>query len=164
MPRTTGPSRSRRLAKLADSAALPIRVYATVANEAASLAGFLREGPRIGRGATFLTVRAIKALADGALGSRGAALLADYSDEPGNRGLLVTPPERLDELALRGAEERLAALGPRHRRPRQPPRPRRLRARRRPPCRTRRPAARARASSTPRSSPRPTFRASAARE
>jgi len=47
-----------------------------------------------------LTVRAIKAYADGALGSRGAALLADYSDEPGWRGLLVTPAERLDALAL----------------------------------------------------------------
>ena len=95
-----GPEQIAALAKLADSSALPIRIYATVANEAASLAGFFAKGPRIGRGSDFLTVRAIKALADGALGSRGAALLADYSDDPGNRGLLVTPPERLDELAL----------------------------------------------------------------
>jgi predicted amidohydrolase YtcJ len=34
----------------------------------------------------------VKLYMDGALGSRGAALLADYSDEPGNRGLLVTDP------------------------------------------------------------------------
>jgi predicted amidohydrolase YtcJ len=47
-----------------------------------------------------LTVRAIKAYADGALGSRGAALLEDYSDEPGHRGLLVTPPERIAAVAL----------------------------------------------------------------
>jgi len=33
-----------------------------------------------------LWVRALKITADGALGSRGAALLEDYSDEPGNRG------------------------------------------------------------------------------
>ena len=38
--------------------------------------------------------------ADGALGSRGAALLADYSDDPGNRGLLVTPPGKMEEIAL----------------------------------------------------------------
>lgn len=35
---------------------------------------------------------------DGALGSRGAALLADYADEPGNRGLAMLEPERLDAL------------------------------------------------------------------
>ncbi len=45
-------------------------------------------------------MRAIKAYADGALGSRGAALLADYSDEAGQRGLLRTSPERLSEIAL----------------------------------------------------------------
>lgn len=94
-----GPDEIAALARLADAGALPIRVYATVSNEARDLAGFFARGPRIGRGSDFLTVRAIKVLADGALGSRGAALLADYADDPGNRGLLVTPPERLDELA-----------------------------------------------------------------
>ena len=95
-----GPDEIAALAKLADAGLLPIRIYATVSNDAKDLPGFFAKGPRIGRGSDFLTVRAIKALADGALGSRGAALLADYSDDPGNRGLLVTPPERLDELAL----------------------------------------------------------------
>jgi hypothetical protein len=42
-----------------------------------------------------LQMRALKLYADGALGSRGAALLADYSDEPGHRGLLVTEPAAL---------------------------------------------------------------------
>ena len=40
-----------------------------------------------------LTVRSVKMYLDGALGSRGAALLEDYSDDPGNRGLLRTSPE-----------------------------------------------------------------------
>ena len=40
-----------------------------------------------------VTVRAVKLYADGALGSRGALLLEDYADEPGTRGLLVTPPD-----------------------------------------------------------------------
>lgn len=35
-----------------------------------------------------VVVRSVKVYADGALGSRGAALLADYSDDPGNHGLL----------------------------------------------------------------------------
>lgn len=94
-----GPEEIAALAKLAGAGALPIRVYATVSNDAKDLGGFFEKGPRIGQGSDFLTVRAVKALADGALGSRGAALLADYDDDPGNRGLLVTPPQRLDELA-----------------------------------------------------------------
>jgi len=84
---------------LAQRGELPIRIYATVSPEASALSGFFTRGVRIGRGDDFLTVRAIKSYADGALGSRGAALLEDYSDEKGNRGLLVTPPERLEELA-----------------------------------------------------------------
>jgi predicted amidohydrolase YtcJ len=99
-----GPEEIAALARLADVGALPIRIYATVSNEAGSLAGFFQRGQRLGRGSDFLTVRAVKVLADGALGSRGAALLADYADDPGNRGLLVTPSERLDELARESRE------------------------------------------------------------
>ncbi len=85
---------------LARGGRLPIRVYATVSPAASELAAFLSRGPRIGGGGDFLTVRAVKAYADGALGSRGAALLSDYSDEPGRRGLDVTSPDRLAEVAL----------------------------------------------------------------
>ena len=88
------------LEKLASRRELPIRVYATVSPDPKTLPGELRRGVRIGTGGDFLTVRAVKAYADGALGSRGAAMLAPYSDEPGWLGLPVTPPERLDELAL----------------------------------------------------------------
>jgi len=42
-------------------------------------------------------VRSVKLYADGALGSRGAALLEPYSDDTGNPGLLVTPPEGMLE-------------------------------------------------------------------
>jgi predicted amidohydrolase YtcJ len=93
------------LERLNDRGELPVRVYATVSPEKESLSHFLARGIRLGRGDDFLTIRAIKAYADGALGSRGAALVADYSDEPGKRGLLVTSPERLEEVArqARGA-------------------------------------------------------------
>lgn len=40
-----------------------------------------------------LQMRTLKLFMDGALGSRGAALLADYSDDPGNRGLFTTSPQ-----------------------------------------------------------------------
>jgi hypothetical protein len=42
----------------------------------------------------------VKLYADGALGSRGAAMLAPYTDEPGTSGLLVTPPDQVYELTL----------------------------------------------------------------
>lgn len=41
-----------------------------------------------------LTIRSVKIYADGALGSRGAALLEDYSDDHGNHGLMVTSEEK----------------------------------------------------------------------
>ena len=87
------------LGRLAAAGKLPIRVYATVSPQPAELSASFAKGVRIGGGSDFLTVRAIKAVADGALGSRGAALLADYSDEPGRRGLVVTSPARLTEIA-----------------------------------------------------------------
>jgi predicted amidohydrolase YtcJ len=46
-----------------------------------------------------LVLRAIKLYADGALGSRGAMLLADYSDQHGHRGLPVTSAEHMREAA-----------------------------------------------------------------
>jgi hypothetical protein len=85
------------LRAMAREKALPIRIYATVGAETKELSSILLEGPVAdGR----LTVRAVKMYADGALGSRGAALLADYSDDAGNRGLLVTPAGKMDEIAL----------------------------------------------------------------
>lgn len=88
------------LEALARGGRLPIRVYATVGPKDLD-AAVARGRFSTGR----LTVRAVKLYADGALGSRGAALLADYADDPGNRGLDVTPPdeiERLAEKAFRG--------------------------------------------------------------
>jgi predicted amidohydrolase YtcJ len=93
------------LQRLAANAELPLRIYATVSPEQPSLDALFAKGIRVGAGSDLLTVRAIKAYADGALGSRGAALLADYSDEPGRRGLLVTAPERLDEVARQASEK-----------------------------------------------------------
>jgi predicted amidohydrolase YtcJ len=89
------------LRAMAKAGELPIRVYATVGAETKDLDGFLA-GPPIREGR--LTVRAVKVYADGALGSRGAALLSDYADDPGNRGLLVTPVAELERVALATAK------------------------------------------------------------
>ncbi len=64
-----------------------------------------------------LVVRGLKMYADGALGSRGAALLAPYSDDPGNTGLLVTRPDSLRALVSRafakGLQPAIHAIGDR---------------------------------------------------
>ena len=85
--------------EMADDGSLRMRVYAM-------LGGFLPEagdadhpGPEIDRADGMLTVRAVKLYADGALGSRGAALIEDYSDRPGHRGLLVTTAADLEAVA-----------------------------------------------------------------
>ncbi len=91
---------------LADEGALRMRVYVMIAGgDSATLAARLRTGPRIGLGAGHLTIRAIKLYADGALGSRGAALLEDYSDRPGHRGLDLVDSgtlRKVSDEALRG--------------------------------------------------------------
>lgn len=62
----------------------------------AALESFLKSGPfLVGYGGNRLTARSIKIVADGALGSRGAAMWEPYSDDPKNRGLMVTSPEAI---------------------------------------------------------------------
>src|SRR5260370_34959282 len=52
-------------------------------------------------GGGLLKVRAVKPFADGALGSRGAALFEPYEDEPGNTGLWLLEPPELEERIVR---------------------------------------------------------------
>jgi predicted amidohydrolase YtcJ len=70
---------------------LPLRVYAFLSGPADL--GRLGRGPApaVGR----FELRGVKFFADGALGSRGARLYADYGDDRGNRGLWVTAPDAL---------------------------------------------------------------------
>jgi len=66
---------------------LPIRVYVMLSARDAELCReWERKGPQ-GSPDDMLVVRSVKAYYDGALGSRGARLLADYSDQPGHRGV-----------------------------------------------------------------------------
>ena len=66
---------------------LPIRVYAMLnAREENLLRTWLKRRPFVPED-KMLIVRAVKAYYDGALGSRGARLLEDYSDTPGHRGV-----------------------------------------------------------------------------
>jgi predicted amidohydrolase YtcJ len=58
--------------------------------------------PESGLGDGMLTIRSVKLVADGAMGSRGAMLLEPYDDDPGNSGLPVTPAETILEASRYG--------------------------------------------------------------
>jgi hypothetical protein len=77
----------RALENLGATGRLPIRVYAMLsAADEQLLRQWMAWGPDTD-GTDFLITRSVKAFYDGALGSRGARLLADYADRPGHRGV-----------------------------------------------------------------------------
>lgn len=80
---------------------LSIRIYAMVSNTPDNLDHFLKKGIIK---TDKLNVRSIKVYGDGALGSRGAALKAPYTDQAGHYGAMVTPVTEIGALA-----ERIAA-------------------------------------------------------
>jgi predicted amidohydrolase YtcJ len=86
--------------RLADQDRMPLRVDAMADGDNKALAWLCEHGPYV-HASGRLQMRAVKLYADGALGSRGAALLADYSDDAGNRGLLVTSPQDLQRIAAK---------------------------------------------------------------
>jgi len=75
----------------ADHGKLTTRVYAMIGDTTADFDELSREGPLKSYGNDVYALAAVKLYADGALGSRGAALLAPYSDMPSTSGLLFYP-------------------------------------------------------------------------
>ncbi|TCO75421.1 amidohydrolase [Chromatocurvus halotolerans] len=82
--------------------ALPIRVYAMLRPDSDAL---LAQGPHVDPSG-MLAAQSVKISSDGALGSRGAALEEDYTDQPGHRGLLL-----LEESVLADTMRRAARAG-----------------------------------------------------
>lgn len=80
--------------RLLDEGPLPVRVNIMLGAGDPALPELLAAGHFTSDDGT-LTINSIKISADGALGSRGAALIEDYSDMPGHRGLLLLEPEAL---------------------------------------------------------------------
>ena len=86
---------------LQQTGVLDMRVYAMISNTPDNLDYFLPKGPLV---TDRLSVRSVKVYADGALGSRGAALIAPYSDAPKHRGKFITDKDSLKQLAARIAK------------------------------------------------------------
>ncbi|MBY6064974.1 amidohydrolase [Pseudidiomarina sediminum] len=76
---------------------MPVRVYVMLSAADPNLPALLAEGPQT-TADDVLAVRSVKVFTDGALGSRGAAMLEPYSDDPHNHGLLVTQPDEIERL------------------------------------------------------------------
>jgi predicted amidohydrolase YtcJ len=75
---------------------LNMRVYAMVNPTKENMDHYFQQGPSQ---TDYLTVRSFKIYGDGALGSRGAALLKPYHDQAHNYGFLLRDPVEFDELA-----------------------------------------------------------------
>jgi hypothetical protein len=95
-----GPGTIDLYEELARAGRYHLRNYVMIDDDSATLRRYFARGPQQALYDGRLWIRAIKGVADGALGSRGAAMLEDYSDEPGIRGLITTPIEYLRSVAV----------------------------------------------------------------
>ena len=89
------------LEEMAKAGRIPFRLYIMVGDDSAAITHYLARGPQSGLYDNRLWIRSFKLYADGALGSRGAALLEPYNDDPNNRGLLLSAPAHIQDVATR---------------------------------------------------------------
>lgn len=103
--------------ELARAGQFNLRDYVMLAADSTLIREYFAKGPQIAMFDGRLWFRSIKVAIDGALGSRGAAMLEPYTDDPGNRGLILTPPDRLKFIATealrRGFQVNVHAIGDR---------------------------------------------------
>jgi predicted amidohydrolase YtcJ len=76
---------------------LKLRVYGMASVPDRDLIKFAGKSPRPAGRSDRFEMRAIKLFIDGAMGSRGSLLFEDYSDDPGNKGLLLLDPKLVEE-------------------------------------------------------------------
>jgi predicted amidohydrolase YtcJ len=86
--------------KLYATGEIKLRIYKAVHGPSANANRLINEGPIIGEFQNRLTLRTIKVVSDGALGSRGAALLGPYSDAPDTSGFLTVKTEDLRPMLI----------------------------------------------------------------
>ena len=94
-----------------------LRVYNAVYGPGPAAAALLRDGPVLNQHNHRFTQRTIKVVFDGALGSRGAALLEPYSDKPDTSGYLTQKEAELqpmlEEALRKGVQVQTHAIGDR---------------------------------------------------
>ncbi|PIB34336.1 amidohydrolase [Reichenbachiella sp. 5M10] len=83
---------------------LHIRIYAMLDGSNETLIKhWFSQGPKVDN--DFLTIRSIKLYADGALGSRGALLLEEYADAPGEMGKKLTSSDYIVRITQEAFEK-----------------------------------------------------------
>jgi predicted amidohydrolase YtcJ len=98
------PLEAQAFHELVREAHMPLRVYAMLDGADKNLVEeWLKRGPEIDPHQQ-LTIRSFKIFADGALGSRGAALLEPYSDAPQTKGVMTTPESDISSLTRRALQ------------------------------------------------------------
>lgn len=106
-----------RIRRLYRDGKIKVRIYKAISGPSLDATRLIDQGASIGEFGGLFTVRGIKVVMDGALGSRGAALLAPYSDDPRTVGLITTDTTALKTMltaALRnGIQVETHAIGDR---------------------------------------------------
>ena len=92
------------LKKMAAEGKLGIRLWVMVRDSNDTIRAKLPQYKAVGLSDNHLTIAAIKVVADGALGSRGAWLLAPYADSAASVGLPTNSPESIAETARIAAD------------------------------------------------------------
>ncbi|HEX5345349.1 MAG TPA: amidohydrolase [Duganella sp.] len=99
----------------ADHGKLTTRVYAMIGDTAADFDELSKDGPLKSYANDVYALAAVKLYSDGALGSRGAALLAPYSDMPSTKGLLFYPDAemraKMNKAMKAGYQVNIHAIG-----------------------------------------------------
>lgn len=95
-----------RMRKLFGEGRIKIRLYKTISGPGVAADSLIKLGPLPSEFDDHFTLRDIKLVMDGALGSRGAALLAPYTDDPSTTGLITT-----DTVAVRDMLQRALKAG-----------------------------------------------------
>ncbi len=94
---------------------LQTRIYGMISGAGRVFDQLSSEGPINSLYDDRLALRSVKLYSDGALGSRGAALIEDYHDDPGNKGLLFIDQEEMntmvEKVVSKGYQANIHAIG-----------------------------------------------------
>lgn len=101
--------------QFADEGLLTTRIYGMISGAGETFDILSEKGPINSYADDMLALRSVKLYSDGALGSRGAAMLEPYSDDPGNHGLLFVSQEEMnsmvEKVTQKGFQANVHAIG-----------------------------------------------------
>ena len=110
-----GVAEDRLYRAYADQGKLTARIYGMIGGTEKDFDALSKNGPLKTYGNDMYALRAVKLYSDGALGSRGAALIKPYSDEPHSHGLLFYKLDQMDAMMkkamTRGYQVNVHAIG-----------------------------------------------------